>query len=149
MLDPTAGQFGEDNPPLLFRYDSAEDPYAPGTEDPPRLCHDEIVERHNADWHNSPDHARSFSPLEPNTGLGGRGDFHASGSTASVRSMKVWLCTSSSETSRGETTPSSSISRCSPAASATNGKHPIGIGSITGDAASSAACECEDCISVF
>ncbi|MBA2632729.1 MAG: hypothetical protein H0U86_06990 [Chloroflexi bacterium] len=44
MLDPAAGQFGEDNPQLLFRCDSADGPYAPGTEDPPRLCHDEIVE---------------------------------------------------------------------------------------------------------
>ncbi len=43
MLDPTAGQFGEDDPPLLFRSGSVDDSYDPGGEDPIPLCEEEIV----------------------------------------------------------------------------------------------------------
>jgi hypothetical protein len=43
VLDPTAGQFGEDNPPLLFRYGSGDDSYDPGDERPMPLSEEEIV----------------------------------------------------------------------------------------------------------
>lgn len=45
MLDPTAGQFGEDNPPLLFRYDSADDPSPRARKTHPGCATTEIVER--------------------------------------------------------------------------------------------------------
>jgi hypothetical protein len=44
MLDPTAGQFGEDNPPLLFRHGSPDDAYEAGDEGSIELREDEIVD---------------------------------------------------------------------------------------------------------
>ena len=44
MLDPTAGQFGEDHPPPLFRHGSADDAYEVGVEGSIELCDEEIVD---------------------------------------------------------------------------------------------------------
>ena len=78
MLDPTAGQFGEDNPPLLFRHGSADDAYEAGVQGSIELCEKEIVDAfarwvtHDAESYPNPlGHGRSgaLQPLLELSGL--------------------------------------------------------------------------------